>query len=85
MHRHGDLIIGRDLQGGASTLSQFTEGNWLDYLKGMAVHGGSWGDHCVIVSAGNNPTCEPVYFSPLSYTNLRLIFSNHFQTSSSHF
>jgi hypothetical protein len=84
MHRHGDLIIGRDLQGGASTLSQFTEGNWLDYLKGMAVHGGSWGDHCVIVSAGNNPTCEPVYFSPLSYTNLRLIFSNHFQTSSSH-
>jgi len=53
MRRHGDLVIGQDSQGGTATLSQFAEGNWLTYLSNMEIHKGAWGDHCVLIAAGN--------------------------------
>ena len=51
MYDHGNLSIGGEPQGGPSTLSQFVEGTWQEYLTKMVVHGGEWGDHCVLLSA----------------------------------
>jgi len=68
MRRHGDLVIGEDSQGGTATLSQFAEGNWHTYLNSMEVHGGAWGDHCVLIAAGN--VIILCFVSPFSRINL---------------
>ena len=58
----GDSAVGT-LRGARATLSQFVEGDWGRYLDRMGRHGGSWGDHAVLVSAGT-------YRSSVSYVIL---------------
>ena len=60
MARNSHLEICVSHAGGPTSLRDFVEGSWETYLAAMGQHNGAWGDHCVLIAAGESRKALPL-------------------------